>query len=113
MRELLQPHAEELVAKAVEMAKAGDAAALRMCLDRLIPPVKARDEPAELPQLTGTLAEMGELVINAMAEQRLTPDEGATILQALQSQVRIVEAVEIEKRIAALESAANKSSERV
>ena len=51
LRELLVPHAKELVAKVVEMAKAGDAAALRICIDRLIPPVKARDDAVKLPPL--------------------------------------------------------------
>jgi len=38
------------------------------------------------------------------------PDEAATVLQALASQVRIIEADEIEKRIAALEQSAAKGA---
>jgi hypothetical protein len=57
MRDLLIPHASELVAKVVEMAKAGDAAALRICLDRLIPPAKAKEDPVFLPSLTDSLAD--------------------------------------------------------
>jgi hypothetical protein len=41
LRALLRPHAEDLVAKAVELAKAGDTTALRICIDRLIPPIRA------------------------------------------------------------------------
>jgi len=37
LRELLAPHAEALVAKVVALALAGDTAALRICIDRLIP----------------------------------------------------------------------------
>ena len=59
LRELLKPHAEELVTKVVEMAKAGDSAALRLCLERLIPPIKARDTPITLDKFTGTLTEQG------------------------------------------------------
>jgi len=57
MRDLLLPHAPELVAKVAEMAKDGDAAALRICLDRLIPPAKAKDDPVSLPTLTDSLAD--------------------------------------------------------
>lgn len=112
MRELLVPHAEELVAKAVELAKNGDAAALRICLDRLIPPAKARDDPVLIPGLTDSLAENTRVIVKALADGELTPEEAATILQSLASQVRIIEVAEIEKRIAALEQAATKKGLR-
>jgi len=48
LRTLLEPHAQELVTKAIELAKSGDTIGLRLCLERLIPPVKARDEPVAL-----------------------------------------------------------------
>jgi hypothetical protein len=112
MRDLLLPHAPELVAKVVEMAKAGDAAALRICLDRLIPPAKAKDDPVSLPSLTDSLADNSRAIIKALGEGELTPEEATTVLQALASQVRIIEADEIDKRIAALERAAGKRDYR-
>ena len=56
-----------------------------------------------LPQLTGSLADQGAAVIDAIAQEQLTPDEAATILQAIATQARIVEIDEIEKRLTALE----------
>jgi len=97
MRDLLLPHAPELVAKVVEMVKEGNAAALRICLDRLIPPAKAKDDPMSLPTLTDSLADNSRAVIKALGEGELTPDEAATVLQALSSQARIIDADEIEK----------------
>ena len=105
MRDLLLPNAPELVAKAVEMAKAGDATALRICLDRLIPPAKARDDPVTLPRMDSSQADNARVVVKALAEGEITPEEAVTILQALTSQVRIIEADEIDKRIAAPEQA--------
>ena len=104
MRELLEPHATELVAKAVEMAKNGDAAALRICIDRLIPPAKAREEPVTLPLTNGTLAEKGQAVLTALGEGSIAPDVATAILQGIAAQARIVEVDEIEKRVAALEA---------
>ncbi len=112
MRDLLIPHAPELVAKVVEMAKEGDAAALRICLDRLIPPAKAKDDPVSLPGLTESLADNSRAVIKALAAGDLTPEEASSILQSLASQVRIIEADEIEKRLAALEQAAGRRDNR-
>ncbi len=40
LRGLLEPHAKEIVEKLIESAKAGDPAALRLCVERLIPRVK-------------------------------------------------------------------------
>lgn len=108
MRELLVPHAPELIAKAVEMAKSGDPGALRICLDRLIPPAKAKDDPIVLPGLTDSLADNSRIVVKALASGDLTPEEAAMVLQALSSQARIIEADDIERRLTALEQAATK-----
>jgi hypothetical protein len=40
LRSLLDPHAKEIIDKLIECAKAGDPAALRLCVERLIPRVK-------------------------------------------------------------------------
>ena len=39
LRALLVPHAQELIDKVVALAKAGDTTALRILIDRLIPPI--------------------------------------------------------------------------
>ena len=108
MRDMFIPHAEDLVAKVVEMAKDGDAAALRICLDRLIPPAKAKDDPVSLPGFTDSLAENSRIVVRSLAAGEVTPEEAGAILQSLASQARIIEADEIEQRLTALELAVGK-----
>ena len=103
LRELLRPYAEELVIKAVEMAKAGDTTALRICMDRLIPPVRERDAFVQLPLTRGSLTEKGQAVLNALGEGAISPDVASTILQGIAAQARILELDEIEKRVSALE----------
>ncbi|KVF49492.1 hypothetical protein WJ14_31530 [Burkholderia cenocepacia] len=99
----MQPHAADLVQKAVELALAGDTAALRICIDRCIPAVKAKDEPINIAGLTGSLANQGKTVVAAMAAGTITPDEAAAVMAVISAQAKIVEADELEKRIAALE----------
>ena len=107
MRDKLATHADELIAKVVELAKAGDTAALRVCIERLIPPAKAKDDPVDLPELKkDALGDCGKAVLTALAEGRITPEESATIMSALYAQVRVVEATDLEQRIAALEATA-------
>jgi hypothetical protein len=105
LRGHLEPHAPELIARVVEKAKEGDMAAMRLCLDRLVPAVKAKDEPITLPGMTDSLADNARIVVKALGEGEITPDQAAAVLTAFAGQVRIVEAAEIERRIAALEAA--------
>ena len=61
------PHAQELVDKVVALAKAGDTTALRILIDRLIPPIKARDESVVLGNLEGKIVDQGMSVLKAVA----------------------------------------------
>lgn len=103
LRGLLQPYADALVKKAVELALAGDTTALRICIDRCIPTIKAKDAPISLAGLSGSLSEQGNAVLTALAAGEITPDEANAVMSAISAQVRIIEADELEKRIAALE----------
>jgi len=104
LRALLQPHAAELLQKAVNLALEGDPAALRMCLDRLIPTVKPTTEPvkADLPS-GGTLAEQGAAIYKGLVDGTLTPDEATALMSVLAGQVKIIELADIMGRIEALE----------
>lgn len=103
LRELLRPHAEELINKAVSLAKKGDTTALKMCLDRLIAPYRAKDPVIAIEGMTGTLTEKGERIITAMGAGELTPSDAAAMLHALAAQAKVVEIDELEKRVKKLE----------
>lgn len=103
LRELLVPHAEKLIKKVVSLALNGDTTALRICIDRLTPPIRAKDTPVSIGKLEGTLAGQGRVVLDALSSGRITPDEAGGLMQVISAQARIVEVDEIEKRVAALE----------
>ena len=106
LRALLEPRAPELVDKAIALAMSGDTTALKLCLERICPPVKVRDDPVklELPE-EGGITEIGRAVIAAMADGTLTPAECGSILGALGVQAKLAEIDEVEKRLRALEDA--------
>ena len=106
LRALLEPHAPELVQKAMELALEGDTTALRLCLERLVPPLKGRDETIKVQGLQGccSLVEQGQVLIDAMAGGVATPREVATMMQAVAAQAKIIELEELEKRVAMLEA---------
>lgn len=103
LRELFKPHASALVEKAIQMALEGDSQAMRLCMDRLVAPIKAQSLPVVLKDMNGALAEQGDAVLKALGEGRITPSEGASIQQALIAQARIVEVDELERRLTELE----------
>ncbi len=102
-REFLESHAKNLMKKAVEMALEGDGAALRLCLERVVPAIKARDEPVEIGELKGSLTEQGTQIMVAMASGKVSPGEATNMLQALSSVARVTEVDELDQRVKALE----------
>ena len=103
LRGLLRPHAKELVNKVVEKALEGDTTALRLCLDRLIPPYRAGNISVVLDDLEGTLTEKGEKIISAMGSGQITPSDASSMLSALAAQSRIVEIDNLDQRVKTLE----------
>lgn len=103
--EMLDGEAEAIGRKAVEMALAGDGAALRLCLERIAPP--RRDAPVTftLPPMQSAKDAAGAAaaVLGAVADGDMTPTEGAHVMALVEIYRRTLETTEIESRIAALE----------
>lgn len=97
-------HGENLVNKVVALALKGNTTALRICVDRLIAPMKSRDVPVSIGGLEGTLGEQGRTILRTFSDGRVTPDEASSLMQAITAQARIVEVDELERRITALEA---------
>ena len=97
--------AAALTRQAVEMALAGDGAALRLCLERIAPP--RRDAPVafDLPPLETArdAARAAGAVLEAVAAGDLTPTEGAHLVALVEAWRRALETSDLEARVAALE----------
>ena len=104
---MLEPHAPALVQKAVGLALNGDTTALRLCLERLYPAIKARDEAVLLPELdsNASLTEQAKSVINELSDGNLSTTQAASVMQSISAQARIIEIDELEQRVAQLEVA--------
>jgi hypothetical protein len=105
---LLDGEAEVLTRKAIELAKAGDLVALRLCLDRVCPPRRDRPVRFTLPELkTAEDAKLAaSALLKAVADGDLTPSEASEIGRLLDSYTRILEREEFEKRLIRLEEKA-------
>src|ERR1019366_10186156 len=78
---LLQGEVETITRLAIERAKAGDMAALRMCLDRVAPPPRHRAIAFELPPLESAADAATALaaITAAVGAGELTPSEASEL----------------------------------
>ncbi|MEO9827505.1 MAG: hypothetical protein ABJF50_24130 [Paracoccaceae bacterium] len=104
---LMQGQAEKLGKKAIDRALAGDSAALRLCLERLLPPRKDAAVEFELPTISDAneAAVAAQAVLRAVSEGNLTPTEAALVMSLVERFGRVLELAEFEDRLTAIESA--------
>jgi hypothetical protein len=102
---LLEGEADALTRKAIELAKAGDMQALRLCMDRLAPPRRDRPVTFTLPEIetTDDLPRATKAILEAVATGDLTPSEAAELGKLVDAHVRAIEVTDISKRLDALE----------
>ena len=89
---LLEGEAQALTRKAVEMALAGDAAALRLCMERIIPPRKDRALRLALPNIANAedAREAVNVVLAAVAEGGITLAEASAALDLIEAARRAI-----------------------
>lgn len=106
---LLDGEAEALTRKAIEKAKEGDSVALRLCLDRILPPLKERPLRLALPALASASDATAALaaITAAVAAGKITPGEGADLNAIVGGYAKAIEISDIEARVAALERKAS------
>ncbi len=90
--QLLDGEAEEITRKCIELAKDGDRTALRLVMERLLPRRKGRPIHLEgLPVIESVkdLDKAYAIVIDAMGNGEISPDEAETILPLLEGKLGV------------------------
>jgi hypothetical protein len=102
---LLDGEAAALTRKAVEMALAGDAAALRLCLDRTVAPRRERTVDLALPPINNSHDILGavKVIADAVGRGAITPGEGFSLSQMIETFLRAIDASDFENRLQKLE----------
>jgi hypothetical protein len=103
--QLLDGEAEELVRKVIVKAKHGNLPALRICIDRILPPRRERPVHFMMPELrsVGDASKAISALMSAVAKGELGASEAAELSKLIETFVRAVEATELEKRLLNLE----------
>ena len=103
---LLAGEAEALTRMAVELALIGDPTALRLCLERILPPCRDRMVKFALPPIESAadIAAAMKAVTSALAGGLISPGEAATIAAVVDTFVRAIETSDFERRLRLVEA---------
>jgi Family of unknown function (DUF5681) len=106
---LLSEHAEWIARKVIELAEAGDMAALRVCMERLVPPIKHQPVAVELPPIEkpADSVEAVASIAAAVAAGDLTAAEAAELAKVVDVYVRALDSKGFNERLSALEKEIN------
>lgn len=104
LRDSIAVHLPAIITQLVTKAKEGDMQAARLLLERVLPPMKAIEQPVTLSLPDGdNMTAQGVAIVQAVADGTIAPGQGAALLTGLGSLARIKEMDELEKRISQLE----------
>ena len=104
-QELLDGEAQQLTRKAIDLALGGDMVALRLCLDRIIPPSRSRPvhfPVAQIDNAADALQVMAD-VLKAAADGQMTLDEASQASDLVRAYLSALETSDFEERLKALE----------
>jgi hypothetical protein len=102
---LLDGEATALTRKAIELALAGDPAALRLCLDRTVAPRRDRPVEVALPPIDSAADLLGAIkaVAGAVGRGAITAAEAVALSQMIETFLRTIDANDFEIRLRRLE----------
>ena len=89
-----------------QKAIAGDMTAARMLLDRTLPNKRPEQERVEISH-TGNFPSDAQNVLRSVLDGEVSPDVGASLLNAITGVLKAIEVEDLAKRIEALESKKN------
>jgi uncharacterized protein DUF5681 len=103
---LLDGEAEALIRKALKRAlEHDDNAALKMCLDRVLPIRRERRVNIALPSIESAedAAKAMDAILEAVASGEISPAEAVEISKLVETRIKVTELVDLEQRITLLE----------
>jgi hypothetical protein len=106
MQALLEDKGELLMHAGVEKALEGDTRALRICLERLLPPRRDRLVAFDLPEIASAVdaVKASSAILAACAAGILSPSEATAIMSLIKTHVQTLDMAEIVARLTALEA---------
>lgn len=111
LRAMLEKGAPDLIEKVMQLARAGDISALRLCLNKVLPDVRPCDAVITIPRPdSGDTVDQSHYVLDSMLSGGLPADTAVRVMQTLMLHQTMGELKELERRIALLERDDNEHS---
>ena len=100
-------HAQELVENVVGRAKRGEPAAMRLCMERILPVGRGRPMPIELPPIRSTedAQAAAGVIMEALKEGAISAREAVDLLRVVEGLTRLTGAIAFIKKVARREVA--------
>jgi hypothetical protein len=110
MQAMLDEDGPAIIRKAIAMARNGNPVALKLILDRLLPPQKSRTVDIELSPIEGAgdVHTALQVVTRAVASGAISPEEGASIATMIGQHRTTLEVTELARQLEALETLVRK-----
>jgi hypothetical protein len=98
---LLDGESEALMRRLIGLAKMGDDLAMRLCVERMMPPRRERPVPLPLPRIDSEAdaRRASSEVIEALSEGEVTPKEAEQLLRAIAGAGVIMQSGEMAERV--------------
>lgn len=107
LRKRIGSDIDQILGSVIEQAKAGDLAACRLLIERILPAIKPIESPVEMSLPKGAnLVAKGEAVLDAVSVGDIAPMQAGALLSGLGTLAKLIETQELMTRIDALESQA-------
>ncbi len=105
LRKFIADDADEILQSVIDQAKAGDLAAAKLLLDRIVPPLKPEAQAVQIDALSGSgdLVGKADAVIHAVGSGDIAPDIAAQLISAVATLAKVIEIDQLEKRLEQLE----------
>jgi hypothetical protein len=112
--QLFEGEASELIRTVINLAKAGDTAALKICVDRILPPLKSRAVDFKLPTLGSTRDALAalNLLVQGVVTGKLLPESAEPLAAIVSTFIKAVEIGQVEDRLCELEKARADDAQR-
>jgi hypothetical protein len=105
MRALLESEAEAITRKAIELAKDGDQAAIKLIFERLLPPRKDSSLAFPLPHISAASDVLiaFDHIRAALADGEITPLEAEALCGLVEHSRKAIETAQLAQKLTALE----------
>jgi len=115
MESMMQGDAEKLTRKLLDMASAGDIGAMRLCMERIMPPRKERLLSFELPPIENLddISLGMKSILAAISEGMLTTEEGEAISRILGQHATVMVNQDLQQRVEKLERGSTANDNKV